>query len=218
MSGLRKVNSNIATCTETLDRLSFGAQDTANVIYGIYSISLAAFKRASQIAANYQYYRIAKVEMKFRPYKDTFVSGSGVAGSLPYLYYIIDKNESLPLLNVGFDQLREMGAKGIRFDDRTLTISWVPRVSLSVNDDGGQPPWQLGKDAPWLNTNGNSGDVLAKWTPSSVDHKGIVYGVEQTVSSTPEYVYETDIVCHFEFKDPLVFNDVSGNQLVRKEL
>lgn len=218
MTGLRKKNSNIATVTETLDRLSFGAQDTANVIYGIYSVSLAAFKRASQVAANYQFYRIAKIEMKFRPYKDTFVSGSGVAGSLPYLYYIIDKNESVPLNNLDFDQLREMGAKAVRFDDRTLTISWVPRVSMSVNDDGGQTPWQLSKDAPWLNTNGNSGDALAPWTASSVDHKGLVYGVQQVIASTPEYLYETDLICHFEFKDPLVYNaDVSGNAVTVKK-
>lgn len=200
-----KKDSNIATVTEVFDKTSFGAPDSMNQIYTIYSMSLAAYARASSVASNYQQYRLKLLEFQFKPMKDTFVAGSATNGSLPYLHYIIDRNESVPTENLDFQGLREMGAKPIRFDDKTIRIKYRPGVSYSVNDDGGQVQWQAYRISPWLNTNGNSGDPLKPWAASSVDHKGLIYGVEQLQSSTgQDLVYEVEITAHWEFRNPLV--------------
>lgn len=205
MKRFLKKNSNIATVTEVFDKTSFGAPDSVNQLYAIYSMALAAYPRASAVAANYQQYRLNKLEFQWKPLKDTYVAGSTTNGSVPYLHYVIDKNESLPLDNIDFQGLREMGAKPIRLDDKTIRVAYKPGVSYSVNDDGGQPQWQAYRISPWLNTNGNSGALTSPWIPSSVDHKGIVYGVEQLNASTgEELTYEVEITAHWQFKNPLV--------------
>lgn len=203
--GLRQKNSNIATVTEVFDKTRFGAPDSVNTIYGIYSMSLNAYTRASAVAANYQEYRLKLLEFVFKPMKDTFTAGVGSNGSVPYLHYIIDKNESVPIPGLDFQGLREMGAKPIRFDDKSIRVAYKPGVSYSVNDDGGQAPWQAYRVSPWLNTNGNSGVLANSWIASSVDHKGLLYGVEQLEASTgKDLTFEVEITAHWEFRKPLV--------------
>lgn len=209
-AGLRKKDSNIATVTEVFDKTQFGAPDSVNQIYGIYSMSLNAYSRASAVAANYQQYRLKLLEFQFKPMKDTFTAGVGSNGSVPYLHYIIDKNESVPVAGLDFQGLREMGAKPIRFDDRTIRVSYKPGVSYSVNDDGGQAPWQAVRISPWLNTNGNSGSISSPWVASSVDHKGLLYGVEQLEASTgQDLTFEVEITAHWEFRNPLIQRPVA---------
>jgi len=58
--------------------------------------------------------------------------------------------------------------------------------------------------SPWLATNNNAGLRSATWTPSGIDHCGILYGVEQDqTGATGQITYGSEITCHFEFKGPL---------------
>jgi len=180
--------------------------DIFNQIYNLNEISLSAYDRLSAIAANYQYFKITKVEYKFKPQYDTFTSAFG-QNTVPYLYWLIDKGETLnPQIN-DFTALRDAGAKPIRFDDKTLTVSWAPAVLNyaqqfdSLGNQTGQPNQY--RISPWLTTNENAGDFSTTWKPSRIAHKGLLYGVEQFVTGGVEFQYKCDITVHMRFKKPL---------------
>ena len=106
-----------------------GQVTTANVMYNLRNISLSQFQRAVQVAQAYQHYRIKKVMLEFKPAFDTFApqSTGGVNLQVPYLIYMIDKSGSVPV-NVDSTALGQMGAKPIRFDDKTIKVAYRPSV------------------------------------------------------------------------------------------
>lgn len=58
------------------------------------------------------------------------------------------------------------------------------------------------KVSSWLNTN-NTPLPTGPWTPNSVDHGGIIYGVEQDhTSSTALNQYDCDIEIYYQFRKP----------------
>lgn len=205
----------------------------ANTMYNLRNIALNQFRRAVSIANGYQHYRIKKVTLEFKPSFDTFAPAAG-AGTLqvPYLIYMIDKAGSIPTL-VGTDDLRQMGAKPIRFDDKTIKVSWRPSV-LSENFGqiaplGSQSSYRI---SPWLSTNGNALNP-GSFVPSGIDHLGIFFKVDRAgvlPADVAEYTYDVQITCEFQFKKPLVQatntvaatpvqmleigQDLSGNQIV----
>lgn len=202
-----------------------GQVTVANQMYQYRNIALAQFPRAVQVAQAYQHYRIKKVTMMFKPAYDTFAPQvAGVPGQnlqVPYLIYMIDKSGSINTL-VSSDDLKQMGAKPIRFDDKTIKASWRPSV---LTETYGQANSQSQyKISPWLSTNANALNP-GLFVPSDIDHLGIFFKVDRAGVLPPgveEYTYEVQITVEFQFKKPLVkatgtteavqvITDVSGN-------
>lgn len=172
-----------------------------NQMYSRLNTSLDQFARAVTVAQAYQYYKITGITLKLTPRLDTYIGGG--TSTVPYVYYMIDKSGSLPA-NVAIGNLIQMGAKPIRFDDRTVTMKWRPSVITDVaTAPGGAPansaPAQY-RISPWLNTNANFAQP-GLWTPSTVDHLGLYWIVETSGSNS---LYDAVLTVDFKFKKPLV--------------
>lgn len=173
------------------------------VVYRIRDITLDQFDAATSIARAYQFYRIKHVSLKFLPLFDTFAAGGG--STVPNLYYMIDKSGSIPT-NITIPAMKKMGAKPIRFDDKTITRGWSPSV-LTADTAGIGVLQSAGyKVSPWLTTNANVLGVGA-WAPSSIDHLGIFFVVEQEAGATANY--RVELTVEFQFKKPLWTGDLA---------
>lgn len=196
-----------ATARQTLQL----PDDDANTVYTLDQIRLAQFDRMTAIARNYQYFRITRVEMKFKPFADTFIPGTGgtvVNQSVPYLYTLVNKGNVLN--TASFNSLRDAGAKPRRFDEKSLTVSWKPAVLVGTQDYSNvvtplsSTTFAQKKTSPWLATNANAGLRSATWSASVVDHCGLLYGVEQDLAgSTGQLPFGVEFTAYFEFKGPL---------------
>ncbi len=199
--------------------------DPMNQILQLNQIRLAQFDRLTNIAQNYQFFRFTKVEMKFKPYSDTYIPQVGnpnpTAASIPYLFYLIDKGNVLEVAN--FDNLRDAGCKPIRFDDKTVNVNWKPCVLQYAQDynlSGQNPLPVMKKQSPWLATSQNAGNRGGAWVASAVDHTGILYGVEQDITIPDNtFYYGVEITVHAQFKKPLnAPGQPTKNLVVEKEL
>lgn len=183
-----------------------GQVTTANQMYNLRNIALSQFARAVQVAKAYQHYRIKKVMLEFKPAYDTFAPLALPAGQnlqVPYLIYMIDKSGSIPT-NVDSTALGQMGAKPIRFDDKTIKVAWRPSV---LTQTFGQANTQSQyKISPWLSTNANALNP-GVFVPSDIDHLGIFWKVDRAgvlPVGYDEYTYEVRITVEFQFKKPLI--------------
>lgn len=198
-----------ASCTESIALTNItGLAYNMNTMFGLNSVQLGYFiSRAVPVAQAYQHYRIKKVMLEFKPQYDTFTPAAGAAGTgvlVPNLFYMINKSGSIPA-NPTIDSLRSMGAKPIRFDDKTIKVAWRPSVlqeNAGVNGDIGSGY----KVSPWLSTNANA-NAPGAWQPSSVNHLGI-YFIVQRPGTLPQGVaelsFDVQLTVDFEFKKPLV--------------
>lgn len=208
--GMRRMNREFASASQVLKL----GDDRMNSVFTLDNVNLSQFDRLVNIAKNYQYYRITKIEYKITPYADTYqTSGFDGAGnpephsSVPYLYWLVNKGESL--VNNSFDSLRDAGSRPIRFDDKTVTLRWKPAVNILTRSDSNSPPnynFALKRLSPWLATNNTAGQGAVVWAPSTVPHLGLIYGVQQDYVVGPEgynNVYGCEIIVHCQFKKPL---------------
>lgn len=217
---MRPRNSNYATCTDSIiftgatsataptANFQTGAKGTTFPAYYNTDIQLADFSRAPAIAASYQQYRIKYFELKIQPDFDTFIAGGPGAQGVPYLYYILDKAQALNNATTN-QQLKSMGAKPIRLDDKSITIRWKPSVLLStqIQTSTGAVSAQKYAVSPWLNCD----EVTAtgtSFTPSSVCHYGIKWAAENTGGPMS---YSATLTAHFEFKKPLLATPVGDS-------
>lgn len=204
-------NRDVASCSDNLGVINI----VANTPYSLQNIALTNSTRAKTIAQAYQFYRITKVEVKWKPYRDTFAQG-GI--TVPNLYYMIDKANTYPS-NSTIDTLKRAGAKPRRLDDKIVSVSFAPAVHI-VSDDGASGPATtvetagITKVSPWITTSSNAGGSGATWSPNSVDHRGLIFIVEQTSFSSVEGVCSAEVVVHFEFKKPLWYSS-TGESTVR---
>lgn len=177
------------------------------------NFALSNSNRATAVAAAYQYYRIKKVTLKFKPLYDTFQLGASSTVTLPYLYYMIDRHNTFPV-NTTINTLKNAGAAPKRLDDKTISVSWAPSVvnsTLTAFGEGSAPPvLGLGttRVSPWLSTNANNngatpGATGLYWKVDSTDHQGIVFYVEQNTVPTPNVVCTCEIMVEYEFKKRL---------------
>lgn len=187
----------IASCTVTKDL----GYDSMGVVYKLSEWSMAGYDRAVSVAQNYQFYRITKATFRFIPVSDTYIAGN--PGELPNLYYVIDKTDSIPNTGTTVATLQSAGAKPIRFDDKTITISFKPAVVWKALDENGAASnFGMSKVSPWLATNDANTSDLTSWVPSSVDHHGLVYCVTGGVAGAN---YRVEMTLNFEFKKPLYY-------------
>lgn len=169
---------------------------TANVMYQKRDFTLNGSPRAQAVATAYQHYRIKKVTMRFKPQIDTFIGGGGFA--VPNLFYMIDKSGSIPT-NVVLPALKSMGAKPHRFDDKTIVVSWRPSVLTATASAPGVDAQTQYKISPWLSTNANTLNP-GPYAPSSVDHLGLFWYLEQAGAATG---YTIEVTVEYQFKKPL---------------
>lgn len=199
------------------------SNDPVNAVFRLDDINLSQFDRLSHIARGYQYFRIKKVEYKIKPYADTFfANASGNTGSVPYLYWLIMKSDTLNSVINGFDGLRDAGAKARRVDDKTITIGWKPSVAqgVAISEPNITTSFASYRTSPWLSTNKNvmlPGGVTT-WAPSEVPHLGLLYGVEQNFTNpTDVLIYGVEVTIHCEFKKPLPFSNASDAPPAQKK-
>lgn len=177
-------------------------------VYGLNGTQLSQFiSRATSVAAAYQHYRIKRILLEFKPQVDTFFPDVGATGTgflVPNMFYMINKSGSIPS-TVTVDGLRAMGAKPIRFDEKTIKVAWRPSVlqeNAGVLGDVGSGY----KISPWLSTNANA-NAPGVWQPSTVNHLGIYWQVSRPgtlPAGVAELTYDIQITVDFEFKKPLV--------------
>jgi len=105
----------------------FSIAVTAGTVYD-FTTSLADVPVLSALSSLYQYYRITSVELRFKPYVDTFAAGG--SNNLPYLNFQYDKSGALQG-NMNAANFEQMGTKSIRLDDKTLIRRWKPSVITS---------------------------------------------------------------------------------------
>lgn len=177
-------------------------------VYGLNGTQLSQFiSRATAVAQAYQHYRIKRILLEFKPQVDTFLPDVGAPGTgflVPNMFYMINKSGSIPS-TVTVDGLRAMGAKPIRFDEKTIKVAWRPSVlqeNAGVLGDVGSGY----KISPWLSTNANA-NAPGLWQPSTVNHLGIYWQVSRPgtlPAGVAELTYDIQITVDFEFKKPLV--------------
>jgi len=171
-------------------------------MYSNRAFQLADFPRASAIAANYASFKITRITMRWKPQNDTYAPGVGAPG-VPYHFHQLDKSGAMPAATT-LENLKQMGAKPKRFDDKTIAISWRPAVltaDLTAAGIGASAGAQY-KLSPTLSTNANAGNPGALWSPSVVDHLGIFWYVEQANGVGNQYQVECEL--QFVFMRPLV--------------
>lgn len=186
--------------------------DSINTIYHLNDINLGQFDRLTLLGRCYQYFRITKVEVKFKPFSDTFIQQNNA--SVPNLYYVVNKSDTLDAGT--FNQLKDAGAKARRFDDRSIVVSWKPAVAnatIQAQTNTGIVPtavaWASYRTSPWLSTDNSPSDGTTAFAPSSVPHKGLLYGVEQDITAAA-YSYGIEITAYAEFKKPLTLLPQGG--------
>lgn len=171
-------------------------------MYANRTIQLADFPRASAIAAGYASFRITRVTLRFKPLSDTYIPGPGAA-AVPYHYHMLDKSGAIPN-NLTLENIKQMGGKPRRFDDKTIVVSWRPSVlTADLTQVGvGAVAGSQYKLSPVLSTNANAANPAAPWAPSVVDHLGIYWYVAQANGVGNQY--EVELEAQFAFMRPLV--------------
>ena len=191
---------NTCRITQTLPTLTV----LPNTPYRI-SVSGITGDRARAVCEQFGLYRIAKVVYRYKPASDTFVSNPGFIGgagavSVPHLYWKMNRFADNPAA-WAVDDIRAMGAKPIRFDDKSVTVAYKPNILTGIAS-GGDNSGQV-KMTPWLNT--DSAAETPGFAPSDTEHYGHFYFVECAVNgsgSTP--VGSLDVTIYYEFKNPRV--------------
>jgi len=168
--------------------------------YNINNTKLIDFPRASAVAQGYQFFRIKRLTFKVQPLLDTFSSAG--ATQVPYLTWVINKAGS-SYAGLNKDWYLENGAKPIRFDDKTITISYAPSILIDATESGApgfenQP--NMPKTSPWLNTTATA--FVGNFLPSTVSHTGH-YMLVSSDGSTQAMNYKLTMTAEFEFKKPL---------------
>jgi len=199
---MRTNNPDAATVVQTLEVLPI----LANQPY-TFAVSGIIGDRALAHAEQYGLYRIAKVEFKHKPQFDTFISqtitnpGTNAITTVPSLYWKMNRFADAPAAFTA-DNLRAMGAKPHRLDDKTYSLSYKPNVLLGTVSAGNNSG-QL-KMTPWLNT--DSAPDTPGFVASTTSHLGhfMIIEADLTNTSTQVQVATMDVIIHYEFKTPRV--------------
>lgn len=173
------------------------APANTNQMYSFDGFQLVDYRRASQVAGAYQKYRITGVRITWKPVYDTY--SAATVQQKPNLYYIIDKAGAVPD-NITLEALKQMGARPRAFDEKPISVVFVPAVLTEDLNTAGAASAAQYKQSPWLTTNANATNALP-WAPSTVAHQGIKWymeagGAVQTINM--------EVELQFEFCKPLL--------------
>lgn len=175
----------------------------SNTPYNDVEQNLGFYKRASQIAENYQFFRIRYVKYKFIARYNTYQASTSEANvfPIPLFYHRLDKGGSLPT-NTSIGQLKAMGCKPIRFT-KDIVRAFKPGVSVATaNDNATLGLFTRPLISPWLLTNKNV--ETPGWLANDTDHKGIYWYMETAaLPGDGTYEYDCEVEVMFDFKNPL---------------
>lgn len=183
---------------------------TTGVCYAAYNFALSNSNRAISVAKAYQYYRIAQVEVKFKPTSDTFVADAvaSTGRSVPYLYYMVDKAGTFNNNGTSVTALKIAGAKAHRLDDKTVRVAFKPAVLVGSTDNAPGASAltaelsAMTRVSPWITTNANAGELTSPWAPNSVDHQGLSFGIESLQNGSAYVAGTVQFRITYEFKKP----------------
>lgn len=175
-----------------------------------YQFNLAGIvgSRAVDVAPNFALYRVAKVVFKYKPSFDTYIPSQSAGTpstnyitTVPRLYWKMNRFADDPNAFTA-DDLKVLGARPIRFDDKTYTMSYRPNILLDQASGGSHSG--ILKMTPWLNT--DDAPDTPNFATSTTNHYGHFWYIEaDTVNtSTIPNVGTLDITIHYEFKNPRV--------------
>lgn len=187
-----------ASCTECLTI----ADKQSNTMYGPNHFSLLQFNRASFIAASYREFRITGVKFTIKPTFDTFTATVDGANQIqvPQLYYYIDRTGVIGTVPT-LANLKEMGARPHRLDDRNVVIKYRPAVVAGMynNITAPNPVFVYKRVSPWLNT--NSRNLGTPWNANNTPHQGLWFYLDAGVlPGDGAYEYKVDIEVNFQFR------------------
>lgn len=175
----------------------------ANTMYSLENFALTNSTRASTVAQGYQFYRIKMVKVIFTAYADTFPANTSGQVGVPQLFAMIDKAGAISP-TASLNDLKKMGAKPRRFDDKNIVYQFAPAILLNSNEISGGAVTNVFagayKVSPWLPTNQNSGSQTNAFAVNSVDHRGLRFFIQaQNYNAT---CGELSIEIEYEFKKP----------------
>lgn len=194
------------------------AQAMSNGIYQFYNFSLAAAAdRIQLIAQNYQEYRIKRITWDAKGYFDTFQAAvTATTPTVPHLYWRVDKSGTYSASST-LNTLKSSGCKPIRLDDKLIRKSFKPSVMQAVASAPGAesatPDLVLGSHrvSPWLPTNQNAYVAgSTTWDPSSIDHLGLLIGIDSDVVPFGGPCASIQFTVEFEFRKPLDDTTATG--------
>lgn len=175
-------------------------------------VNLTQFARATDMADNFQEYRIKKLEYRYTPLYDTFNDASG-ADSLPYLFSKRLTYTAPPTFTL--DWLKLMGAKPRRLDDKNVNVFYVPNTNLTVA--GGVPPSALVGGtkpimAPWLQS--HILDATSAYVMDTTPHYGNAFWIDQdNTQGANTIVCKLELTAYFEYRKPWDKNSsIAGSQ------
>lgn len=185
-----------------LNNADVGKVYRSDTVYAKMDTNLGQFPRAVQVAQAYQFYRIKKIRLTFKPAFDTFAENpAGSTTMKPDFYYMLDKSGAIPS-TVNAEGLRQMGARPLPLDEKPIHVNWSPSVLTAAGDGGGGV--FVGTDykiSPWLSTNLDISNPV--FNPSSVQHLGCYWIAEQRFVTDKQLFYTVDLEVQFEFKKPI---------------
>lgn len=160
-------------------------------MYSFDNFQLADFQRATNIAQNYQRFRMTGIKVTWKPVYDTY--SAATPQQKPNLYYIVDRSGSLPD-NITLEALKQAGARPRAFDEKPISVTWKPSALGETLNLAGAPSASAYKVSPLLATNGNATNP-GLWIPSTVAHQGLKWymdagGAAQTLSMEVEIQFE----------------------------
>ena len=191
----KQITGNVASRME-----QFSLAVTAGIVYD-FTFNILDLLACQQMAKLYQYYRITSVELRFKPYFDTYIANSST-GNLPYLNFQYDKSGALQG-TMDANNFEQIGTKAIRMDDKTLVRRWKPSVLTNVAVPAGTT--SQFKVSPWLPTHVGANAI------NDQDHYGAVWYISKTGPSDAT-VYDVDVVVNVQFRKPYIVptNTVTG--------
>lgn len=172
---------------------------------------LIQYPRAMVVAAAYQEFKIDYIEVRIKPYFDTYSAGvsttasaTGVITKAPQLYKMILKNGEYAPTDVNW--FRANGVNAITLaKDRNITFRYKPSVLMVANTNNqpgaGVPAYGTIKVSPWLST---------KLAQSTV-HYGIgMLFDSQEFTALIANVGQVEIEGHFSFRKPNYTGSTAG--------
>jgi len=150
----------VATVVETLDP---GVSFLENVP-AFQNIQLQSFKRCIAMSNLYEQFRIEEVKYTYSPLYNTFQEASVNAPSVPILYHVMDRLQSLNPSTTTLSDLVQMGAQR-RVFQKPISIKYRPNTMISTGVSGTVTPGFPGVEVFQIN-----GADYGRWFPCATQN------------------------------------------------
>lgn len=205
----RLTYDNLAKCS---DMMLFGAtRDSSGALVTDtaenYNFNLSQFPRASAIAKEYQEFKLDYVEIRIKPYFDTYNSivdatSTGTLNRAPQLYKYIMKTGELAPADPNWFRANGVNAISLA-KDKNITMRYKPAIRVGNVVSASATPgtgFSTIKVSPWLATNDTT---AVGFVPNSSIHYGhAIYIDSQQSAVTNTEVCQIEIEAHFVFRKP----------------